>query len=467
MKNMILSIRHRALTGLLLLMLCLFLFGELAFGLASRSSAPVQFPANFRWGAATSAHQVEGGNDKNDWYQWEKEGRTKQVSGKAADHYSRFEEDLDLARSINHDSFRLSIEWSRIEPEQGKFSFSEIEHYRKVLVAARERGLKTFVTLHHFTNPLWVARAGGWENPRIRIWFGNFVDHVVPRLGDYVDYWITINEPNVNALTSYVVGVTPPGIKDPRKLAGVLSNFLKAHAVAYRRIHFYFPKAKVGFAHHVRAFTASRWWHPVDHLIRGWIADFWNHQFVRALQTGSIEFSIPFLVDYKEEWSRLKGTLDFIGVNYYTRDFIEFDLSAPQKFLLRPAKTREVSDLGWEIYPQGLYELLLEFGGYGRPLFITENGIADARDSVRARFLCSHLREVAKAIQDGIDVRGYLHWSLIDNFEWIEGFAPRFGFIHVDYPTQKRTIRESGHLFAEIIRSNSLKACQNVLAGGQ
>lgn len=432
----------------------------LVLGVAPKRSEPIVFPKGFLWGSATAAHQVEGRNTNNDWYEWEKAGKTRDPSGVADDHYNRYAEDFGLAQSMHQNVHRLSIEWSRIEPRQGFFSDAEVEHYRAVLKSARDHGLKTMVTLHHFTNPTWASSQGGWSNPEMARWFSEFVAYVVPKIGDLVDFWCTINEPNVMVLTGYVVGVTPPGKQDIKLAPMVLANLMKGHAKAYRLIHSFDRNAKVGFAHHMRVFEGYRWWTLVDPLVASWLDDFWNSQLLRAIKSGEIKFHIPFVLDYSEPWPELKGTLDWVGVNYYTRDFIKYDASKNPPFEIMVNEEAARNDLGWEIYPEGIYKSVMRAASWGWPVYITENGLADAEDKQRRAFLCDHLRELGYAIQDGADVRGYLHWSLLDNWEWIEGFSPRFGLVHVDYATQKRTIRSSALVLSEMARTNTLDLCR-------
>lgn len=422
-----------------------------------------QFPSKFLWGVSTSAHQVEGQNSKNDWWEWEQNCHVAHCdqSGEAADHYHRFRQDLDLAQSLGINLYRFSIEWSRIEPSPGVFSLEEIQHYREVLQAAHARGMKTMLTLHHFTLPLWLTHRNtpeksGWLDPEIPELFGRFTEKVVQGLGDQVDYWNTLNEPTVNALTGYVAGVSPPGLQDIQKAPFVLANFVKAHAKAYRIIQRYQPQALVGFAHHMRVFDPYRSWHPLDQLAAYWIDDFWNHQFIRAMETGLIDFGIPFVFHYSEPYSpELAGSLDFIGVNYYSRDLIAFDSQSPQRFSIKLKAGAPLSEVGWEIYPEGLYRVLKSAYKYGLPLYITENGVADAQDRLRGRFICDHLEQVARALAEGVDIRSYIHWSLIDNFEWSLGWAPQFGLASVDRATQKRTLRPSALVYRDIIQGRS------------
>ncbi|MBI3541843.1 MAG: glycoside hydrolase family 1 protein [Deltaproteobacteria bacterium] len=447
-------------TRLLVLLVAIVAIGVAAMGAAPRRPKPITFPKNFLWGAATAAHQVEGGNYNSDWYQWELGGHTKDRAGLADDSYHLYDTDFSLAQQMHHNSHRLSIEWSRIEPSQGVWNWAEIKHYRDVLKAAHDRGLKTMVTLHHFTTPIWVTDQGGWTNAETVTWFAQYTARVVLGLGDLVDYWLTVNEPNVMVLTGYVVGLTPPGKTDLKQGVQVLANLVKAHAKAYNIIHDLIPSARVGFAHHMRVFEGNSWWNPLDALLAVFIDDFWNSQILRSLKTGHLKLSIPFLVDYSEEVPGMKGALDYVGINYYTRDLIKFDLGSPQKFDIMTKVDAPHNDLGWEIYPEGMYKSIMKASSFGWPVYITENGIADAGDTMRRQFLCDHLKQVSYAIDDGADVRGYMHWALIDNWEWILGFAPRFGLVAVNYDTQQRTIRPSAEILSDAAATNSLRLCK-------
>lgn len=420
------------------------------------------FPENFYWGVATSAHQVEGGNTLNDWYHWENHGGSPDRSGDACDFYHRYDQDFQLTKDIHQNAFRLSIEWSRIEPVQGQFNSVEIEHYRKVLLSAKSHGLSTFVTLHHFTGPQWFASVGGWLNPRAHLLFKDYVSYAAKELGGLVDFWITVNEPNVVALTGYVVGASPPGIKNIKLAMEAYANMAQAHAEAYHVLHQELPGAQVGFAHHMRVQQPSRKRHPLDRLFAKMVDSFWNTQILNSIKTGKINFHFSPLYKVKRSYPRLKGSLDFLGINYYTRDKIRFNRREPTFFSIDTPSVDRSSDIGMEIYPQGLSKILKVANRYGWPIFITENGIADTTDVKRPRFICDHLQQLEKAIEKGIPVRGYFHWSLMDNFEWSLGYAPRFGLYEVDYATQKRTLRPSGALYGEIARSGETGVCFSV-----
>ncbi len=361
---------------------------------------------NFLYGAATSAHQVEGNSINNQWWAWEQHRLKQYRSGIACDHWDLYEKDFALAHQLGHTAHRISLEWSKVEPVEGKFSTSAIEHYRAVLLALKKYNMKTFVTLHHFTHPLWLEKQGGWENSQTPEKFAKYAKYCAEHLGDLVDYWITINEPMVYASQSYFKGIWPPQKKNIFSTVRVINNMARAHLLVYRILHRAYPAIPVGLASNMIACAKKD-------FLKDWL---FNHLF----------------------FHRIKNTQDFIGVNYYYANSSD-----------EPAPSR--SDLGWIISPQGFTQVLLSLKKYKKPIFITENGIADASDTKRAEYIRSHLRAIEKAQALGCNVRGYLHWALIDNFEWAEGFSPRFGLIAVDYTTQKRTIRPSAFVYKAII----------------
>ncbi|MCM0605811.1 MAG: glycoside hydrolase family 1 protein [Xanthomonadaceae bacterium] len=427
--------------------------------LLSPRYAIADFPKNFLWGAATAAHQVEGGNTQNDWYHWENSGGARDHSGLACDFWHRYSSDFDLARDLNMNAFRLSVEWSRIEPRPGEFDISVIETYRQILITARSKGLQTMVTLHHFTTPEWLASSGGWLSPAAIVRFKSFTDRVVLELGSEVDYWNTINEANVVALMGFVVGVSPPGLQDIKLGMRAYSNLIEAHAAAYRSIHAVFPNARVGIAHHMRVFEPARKNNIMDRTLARWVGNFWNKQFLEAIVTGEINLHIGPLFRVRKKVDGLKGSLDFLGINYYSRDKIRFKADEKVFFKIDTVPTgTPQNDLGWEIYPQGLVRVVNSVKKYGWPIYITENGAADRDDVVRPKFICDHLMALESSIESGADVRGYFHWSLSDNFEWSLGFAPRFGLYAMNYETQERTLRPSGQLYGEIARAGSARA---------
>lgn len=389
----------------------------------------VSFPEGFLWGASTSSHQVEGGNTLNDWWAFEQRGGVPEPSGAACDQYHLYEADFDLAVELGHSAHRLSIEWSRIEPQRGVFNADEIDHYVRVLAALKDRGLVTFVTMHHFTNPLWFAQAGGWTWSGAPECFGAYVARVAPALSPYVDFWMTINEPTQVAFAGYIFGEWPPARHfDIPGAYRQIDTMAAAHRVAAEAIKTAHPGAQVGFSDIQFNWRcenpASRW----QRAVHRFIDDFSNHRFC----------------------DQVKDCADFIGVQYYHTLKVGWRPYGPGHL-----SGVETTDIGWNISPEGLEAVTTAcWQRYGLPIYITENGLADAADTKRTAFIRDHLAALARAIDGGADVRGYLHWSLVDNFEWAMGFTPRFGLVAIDYVTQQRTPRPSARAYKEIISGN-------------
>jgi beta-glucosidase len=417
-----------------------------------------KFPEGFLWGTATAAHQVEGGNYLNDWWAWEQvPGHIKNSDSAelACDHYRRYEQDFDLLRSLYQNAHRLSIEWSRIEPRPGEFSTEAIRHYRNVLEALRARSMEPLVTIHHFTNPIWIANAGGWEAPETAERFAAFAVRTVDALHDLARYWITINEPTVIAYQGYIRGDWPPGKHyDLDRVARVLASLMRGHWLAYERIKARHPELQLGLAHHLRVFDPARPWMPVDRIVAAAFERVFNQTVIKTLARGQLVFPLTRVArDTGPSHSQ-----DFFGVNYYTRELVRFNRQYRAELFgerVLPASAPR-SDLNWEIYPEGLYRTLRSIARPGLPVIVTENGIADARDALRPDYLLTHLTAVQRAIAAGVPVRGYLHWTAFDNFEWAEGYSAKFGLIACDPKTQERRPRPSARLYAEICRRNAL-----------
>ncbi len=396
----------------------------------------LRFPKGFLWGAATAAHQVEGGN-KNDWSQWEQhEGNILDgsISGDAADQYHRYKKDFALAKKLGHTIHRLSIEWSRIEPTPGKFNRKAIAHYHDVLRTLKKKGFTVMVTLHHFTSPIWFVQRGGWESRHAPYYFARYVQRVVKEYKSVIDLWVTINEPNVYTSNSFLRGTWPPQRKSAFSYWRVLRHMVKAHKRAYRIIHCAQKNAQVGIAKNTFSLESYRFW-KFEHFLKMKLLNYvWNHYFLR----------------------RSKGTHDFIGINYYFHTRIRKSGFFTIETVDAREEHREGSDLGWELYPTGLFQTIMNMKQYDLPIYITENGLAAMNDHRRSRFIVAHVKEVYHAIQANADVRGYCYWSLLDNFEWNKGFEPRFGLIGVDYQTQKRTVRNSAKVYQRICKDNAI-----------
>ena len=415
----------------------------------------LKFPDGFLWGAATSSHQVEGGNHNN-WSEWELQNAerlaheseaafkhnphwknfqsettspTNYISGIACDHYHRYEEDFDLAQSLGHNAHRFSIEWSRIEPEEGVFNEQAIEHYRRVLLALKARNITPFVTLWHWTHPIWLEAKGGFKSKQFPFYFQRYTQKIVEALGDEVVFWITINEPGVVATHAYWKGFWPPQEKSFFACVSALRILIEAHRQAYATIKKISPHAKVGIATHQVAFQIAR---PTlyNKFLQRIAHSFWNRWFLNCI-------------------ARYQ---DFIGLNFYGRNIID------NGFYKNP--NEQQTDLGWEFSPESLYQALVELKPYNKPIYITENGLADASDELRQQFIPLALTAVHQAISDGTDVRGFLYWSFLDNFEWDKGFWPRFGLVDVDRTTLKRTIRPSAEYYAKICQENTVETLE-------
>ena len=403
-----------------------------------------QFPKDFLWGAATSAYQVEGNNTNADWWQWEKD-TGKANSGLACRHYELFEQDFDLARSLHHNAHRLSIEWSRIEPEEGKFSQEELRHYNNVLFSLRSRNIEPLVTLHHFTNPLWFSRTGGWTDKRSVTRFARYCDFVVRGLAKHVRYWITINEPTIYVSHAYLFGAWPPQERSLLKAKTVENNLVSAHIKIYRQIHAIYkeqalPVPRVGIAQHMQAIV------PCTQSLKNRFAAYLRNK----------RYNLGFLDAIMRH-----TTMDFAGVNYYSRQLVDLKKWGFSNIMMDVCQKNhhplKKNSLGWDIYPEGLYTVLCDLKQYNLPVIITENGICTADDNQRWEYLYTHLQNIHRAIEKGIQVTGYLYWSLMDNFEWDKGFSPRFGLIDIDYTTYTRTIRESARKFSQVCKTGTLE----------
>jgi beta-glucosidase len=421
------------------------------------AEATFHFPPDFRWGVATASHQVEGDNVNNQWWAWEQqEGRIKQghTSGRACDWWENAEEDFALAESIGLNAMRLSVEWSRVEPEPGTFDETALERYRAMLQDLNDRGIEPMVTLHHFSNPLWLEKQGAWVNEGTIAYFERYVERVVRALGDQTELWCTINEPNVYSVMGYLRGIFPPGEENVKAGMTVLRNMLRAHAAAYRVIHRSQGAARVGLAHNMLVFDPLNAGSLPDRLV-SWAQDLGYNRAVLASAWGG--WWIPPL-GFGPAWS-LRRTLDWVGLNYYTRMRVAFDRAATGTLYGRlvHAPDAELLDGGYgELYPQGLGRMLQRLAGLGIPIYITENGIPDSDDDQRPRALLLHLHQLWKALQGNLPVKGYYHWTLTDNFEWAEGWTLPFGLVEMDPETGERTPRPSADLYSAIARGNAI-----------
>ena len=433
-----------------------------------------KFPKNFMWGASVSAHQVEGGN-KNQWTVWEvtnqyrlaKEAEKQfgwlpnwdkiasratnpgnYLSGRAVDHYNRYADDFKIAKSLNLNSFRFGIEWSRIEPEPGKWNLEAIEHYSKYIESLKKQGLQPVITFWHWTMPIWFAEKGGFEKRDNIFYFVRFIKRVAKELVIPCGWVLTINEPNSYIGMSYIDGQWPPHTHSPFKAALVFHNLAVTHRQVYKMLKALEPKLMIGVATQCNNNQPKRPSNPFDQVVAGVANYWWNWWFL----------------------NRIKNSQDFVGFNYYFTDYF--------KGLMRKNPHRHnhhhtghrgphrqsrhnppgpLSDMGWYMEPSSLYKLIMKVAKrYKKPIIITETGVADELDQYREWWLEETLSAVKKANDNNARVIGYFAWSLLDNFEWSQGWWPKFGLVSVDREKDlKREVRGSGKWLAKYIKDNS------------
>jgi beta-glucosidase len=416
-----------------------------ATALAVRSgaaAAAAPFPNGFLWGAATAAHQVEGNNINSDLWVLEHLKPTifQQPSGDACDHYHRYADDIRLLARLGFNTYRFSIEWARIEPEQGFFSKAELDHYRQMLAACRENNLKAMVTFYHFTSPRWFAGMGGWENPASVDLFARYCEWATRHLGDLISFATTFNEPNVPMLLRWLPF-------DMGGLAAAPMMQKAARAIGAEK----FGSFLVGNPELLR-----------DNMVAA------HHRGVQAMKSAPGKFPVGVNIamsddqtagpdsgrDRKREevygpWLRAAAKSDFVGVQTYSRSKV-----GPTKDL-PPEKGVELTQMGYEFWPEALEQTIRYASAEAKvPVYVTENGIGTQDDSRRIEYIKRALAGVRNCLGDGIDVRGYIHWSLLDNFEWMLGYRPKFGLVAVNRETQERTPKPSAAFLGDIAKRN-------------
>jgi beta-glucosidase len=407
------------------------------------------------WGVAVSHYQVEGG-DSCDWTAWEAAGRTKGgACGRAAGSWERYEEDADLAAAAGANAFRFSVSWSRVEPTRGAYDAAALARYGRLVDRLLARGLEPVVTLHHYTHPAWFHEQTPWTSPASVEAFARFARRVALTLAPRVRIWVTLNEPLVLLLGGFLDGQIPPGLADPRAARLALGNLFAAHAAAAAALRDADAGASVGLAHNMMDFVPARPGWPLDRLLASHARRLYNRSFLEAFRTGAWDLWIPPFTRLHGRLPSLKDSLDFVGVNYYSRLHVE--CPAPtrvlSRFSYRDPRSRGLTDNGWEVSPESFGPLLREAGALGLPVLVTENGLADGDDALRSAFLRSHVAALLEAEREGLRVAGYLHWSLVDNFEWLDGYGPKFGLYALDRETLERRPRPSVDVFREIGKS--------------
>lgn len=393
------------------------------------------FPKDFLWGSATSSHQIEGGNRLNDWWAWEQTQPEPRRSGTAADSWELWEQDLHLLKSLGHNSYRFSVEWSRIEPTPGKFNPTAIAHYRKMLEACRSLGIVSVVTLHHFTNPQWFSETGGWLRSDAAQTFTRYAKRCLQELGSHIGLLITINEPQVYAYMGYQVGAWPPHQTSKHESLKAMWHMAQAHKHVYAVAKTLCPTLPVGIAYNMTTFAAED-----GKLLTKMYATLANRFANR---------SFYWLSGYR--------THDFLGINYYFHRRLRCGTFWKPEIIDPVHLDVPVSDLGWELFPNGVAQVVNGLRDARKPIIITEHGLADAQDHKRTTYLQTSIQALLAAKREGALLIGYLHWSLLDNFEWAEGFAPRFGLVEVDYATQERKPRPSAYVYKKMIMESEAR----------
>jgi beta-glucosidase len=385
------------------------------------------FPDGFTWGTATAAHQIEGNSWNNDWWAWEHnpDAGTTEPSGDACDSYHRFAEDIAIVAGLGLDNYRFSVEWSRIEPEEGEFSIASLDHYRRVCATCHEHGIKPVVTYHHFTTPRWVAHHGGWEEPDTVDRFARFCERTTQHLGDLIGTACTINEPNMVATGGYLSGAFPPGRRDPALRRAVNDIFCQSHRKAVEAIKGARPEIEVGLT------LAMQSIHPVD---------------------GGEQRMQRIYRNLEDVYLEAATGDDFLGVQTYSR------LRVGPDGTLGPEPGVRTTIMGYEFWPEALEETLRRAWAMTdhTPLLVTENGIAAVDDAERIEYVERALQGVLRCIDDGIEVRGYTYWSLLDNFEWALGYEPTFGIVAVDRTTFVRTPKPSARWLGSVAKANAI-----------
>jgi beta-glucosidase len=405
----------------------------------------------FLWGVATSAFQLEG-SPNADWTSWD---RTLGERPEITNHYSLYREDLALLKDLGVNAYRFSLEWSRMQPRENTWDEKAIEHYQEVVAILRSYNIEPMVTLHHFTHPLWFIKKYPWHTDASVEKFLEYVEKIVARLGG-VKLWITFNEPYVLVLAGYFEGCTPPAIRDVSLGVAALTNILRAHAGAYDIIHATCPDAQVSVAHNMAALAPWKRWNPMDRLLSRIAKYFYNHSMLDAFLTGTLRVKFPFGAE-KMIAVPIKGKLDFFGVNYYTRIHMRFN---PFKKMGVEMRHRDIdgyglTDMGWEIHPKGLEKVLRYASRLSIPLMITENGIATRDSQKKIAFMKRHIDVIERCLRDGMDIRGYFYWSLIDNYEWLQGLDAHFGLYKVDFDTLRRTPTNAASYYSYVIKSRN------------
>ncbi|MFA6263832.1 MAG: family 1 glycosylhydrolase [Candidatus Babeliales bacterium] len=443
-----------------------------------------QFPAGFLYGTTLEEHQNSGTGDenaraagycpKNNWVTWEErlirpDGQPTikdfQQSERACDHWVRYKEDIQLIKDLGANSFYFSIDWSVIEPKEGKYDRQALQHYHDMIDTLLQNGITPVVALHHFVHPQWFEDKGAFEKTEnIALWI-RFCKLIFSEFNSQVKLWITIIEPGPYVVQGYVRAVWPPAKKNLQLAGTVLRNLLIAHVCAYHTLK-RMPggdQAQIGFNHNYLRFEAYSSWNPIERTVAYYLNHIFNDAILEFIKTGEFSFHIasPVVasVDYTNELA--PKSFDFIGLNYYSRVLVHIGLGKADADCL-PGEI--MTDYGYPIYAEGLYQAIKIMSEYKVPIYVTENGISDARDDRRELFIRRYLYAITQAIKEGCDVRGYFYWTLMDDFEWDEGYAQKFGLYAINFATRECTLRKGAKFLQNLYKQNTQHIGQSAQA---
>ncbi len=426
------------------------------------------FPEGFLWSTGEDPYQHEGGNTNTDWHRWEQQIPSPIANGDTCgaciDFYNRYEEDFSLAKADGQNAHRIGIEWSRVEPEPGIYDEEAWEHYGQMLQSLQDKGFTIFLNLWHFTLPVWASDMGGFESDQVLQRWEAYVQQCARRFGKQVHYWSTMIDAQIYALAGYATDRIPPCVNDMERGIRMYRTLIHAHGKAYKILkkEAEVPEDAPNKSASVGMIYFFYHYEPkgvlLDRLVYKQMDRIFNWNMLDALYSGTIDINVLFGPTVREHNKDFADSLDWIGVNYYTRQLISFNPLKPGFINYTDVKKYETTDMDWEIYPEGLYRLCkkLEKRYPGVPLFIAESGLADESDRKRPQFILDHLAWVHKLIEENCPVFGFTYWSITDNWEWAEGFWPKFGLYEVNRETFERRPRKSATLFRFIATNNRL-----------
>lgn len=429
----------------------------------------MKFPSNFLWGITTSEHQISGSKTckNNNWAEWEKSKDAKglprikegQISKTSTDNWNLYRNDINLMQRLGVNAYKFSIEWSLVEPSEGVFDQNAISHYQNLIDTLLLVGITPMITLHHFTNPIWFQKLGSFEKEENIKYFVRFCTFIFEKFSDKVKFFCTINEPGIYALMGYVLGVFPPGETSLQKASEVIKNMLLAHCQVYKKLKAMKngQEAQIGIVHNVLKFESYHTWNYFLSVPCNYLCSYFSHItsdcIVDFFKTGTYRFHVP-LKAYTTFTEKFENPpLDFFGLDYYSYPLMSWQLSFSHPVVSCCNKNEVMADLPFRLYPEGIYKAIEEVSEVGVPIYITENAIFDNSGKKVVPYMNRYLYFVSKAIEDGYDIRGYFYRTLVDSFEWNEGFSIKLGLYNLDLNTRTRTMKEGAKGYQTIIQN--------------